>query len=146
MSIVKFPGVFIYSRLKISRSIQRRCSMKIGVLKNFTRFAGKHLCQGLFFNKVASHRPPTLLKKRLWHWCFSVNFTKFLRTPFIQNTFERLLLAVSTLLRLSPKNYEISATFWNTAKFDAKLLISLKVALKLMTEFTVKTLLLCWIS
>ena len=24
----------------------------------------------------------TLLKKRLWHWCFPVNFAKFLRTVF----------------------------------------------------------------
>ena len=27
-------------------------------------------------------RPATLLKKRLWHRCFPVNFAKFLRTPF----------------------------------------------------------------
>ena len=26
---------------------------KIAVLKKFTKFAGKHLCQSLFFNKVA---------------------------------------------------------------------------------------------
>ena len=26
--------------------------------------------------------PATLLKKRLWHWRFPVNFVKFLRTPF----------------------------------------------------------------
>ena len=31
--------------------------------KNFTYFIGKHLCQGLFFNKVAGLRPATLLKK-----------------------------------------------------------------------------------
>ena len=30
-------------------------------------------------------RPATLLKMRLWHRCFSVNFAKFLRTPFLQN-------------------------------------------------------------
>ena len=34
----------------------------------------------------------TLLKKRLWHRCFPVNFLKFLRTPFLQNTSEWLLL------------------------------------------------------
>ena len=28
----------------------------------------------------------SLLKKRLWLRCFSVNFTKFLRTPFSQNS------------------------------------------------------------
>ena len=57
-----------------------------GVLSNFAKFTGKYLCQGLLFNKVAGLRPATLLKKRLWHKCFPVNFTKFLRTPFLQNT------------------------------------------------------------
>ena len=32
-------------------------------------------------------RPATLLKKRLRLWCFPVNFVKFLRTLFLQNTF-----------------------------------------------------------
>ena len=32
------------------------------------------------------------LKKRLWHRCFPVDFVKFLRTPFLQNTSGRLLL------------------------------------------------------
>ena len=30
-----------------------RCSVKKGVLRNLTKFTGKHLCQCLFFNKVA---------------------------------------------------------------------------------------------
>ena len=30
--------------------------------------------------------PATLFKKRLWHRCFHVNFSKFLRTLFLQNT------------------------------------------------------------
>ena len=29
--------------------------MKKGALKIFAKFTGKHLCQGLFFNKVAGH-------------------------------------------------------------------------------------------
>ena len=28
-----------------------------GVLRNFATFTGKHLCQSLFFNKVADLRP-----------------------------------------------------------------------------------------
>ena len=36
---------------------------KKGALKNFTKSTGKHLCQSLFFNKVAVLRPATLLKK-----------------------------------------------------------------------------------
>ena len=38
---------------------------KKGVLRNFAKCTGKHLCQSLFFNKVAGLRPATLLKKRL---------------------------------------------------------------------------------
>ena len=36
------------------------CSVKKGILRNFTKFTGKHRC-------------------------FPVNFMKFLRTPFLQN-------------------------------------------------------------
>ena len=89
-----------------ARSSHRRCSVKKDVLRNFAKFTGKHqyqslffykvaglhLCQGLSFNKVAGLRPATLLKKRLWHRCFPVNFAKFLRISFLQNTSGRLLL------------------------------------------------------
>ena len=52
----------------------------------------KSLCQSLFFNKVTGLSPATLLKKRLWHGWFPVNFAKFLRIPILQNTYGRLLL------------------------------------------------------
>ena len=39
-------------------------------------------------------RPATSLKKSLWHRCFPVNFSKFLRTPILQNTSGRLLLSL----------------------------------------------------
>ena len=42
------------------RSNHQRCSMKKGALRNFTNFTGKHLCQSLFFHKVANLRPATL--------------------------------------------------------------------------------------
>ena len=45
------------------RSSHQRCSMKKGVLRNFTKFTGKHLCQTLFFSKVAGFRPATFLKR-----------------------------------------------------------------------------------
>ena len=59
---------------------------KKSVLRNLAKFTGKHLYQGLFFNKVEGLRPATLLKKRISHSCFPVNFAKFLRTPFFQRT------------------------------------------------------------
>ena len=58
------------------------CSMKKSVLRNFTKFTGKHLRRGLFLNKIADLKPATLLSKRLWKLCFLVNFAKSLRTPF----------------------------------------------------------------
>ena len=63
-----------------------------GVLRNFTKSTGKHLCQSLFFNKVAGLGPPTLLKKKLWHIRVPVNFVKFLRTPFYTEYLWWLLL------------------------------------------------------
>ena len=76
----------------IHRSSHQKSSLKKGVLRNFTKFTGNHLCQGLFFNKVAGLRPANLLKKRLWHRCCPVNFANFLRTPFLHNISGRLLL------------------------------------------------------
>ena len=67
---------------------------KKGFLENLAKFTGKHLCQCLFFNKVAGLIPATLLKKRLWHRCFPVNFAKFLRTPFIMEHLWWLLLNI----------------------------------------------------
>ena len=77
--------------LAVAGSSHQRCSVRKGVLRNFAKFTGKDLCQILFFNKVASLTPATLLKERLWHRCFPVSFAKFLRTPFLQNTSRRLL-------------------------------------------------------
>ena len=78
-------------------------SVRKGVLKNFTKFMGKHLCLVLFFNKVAGLRPAAVLKNRLWHRCFPVNFVKFLRTPFLQNNSGRLLLK----FEFSPDNHRL---------------------------------------
>ena len=52
--------------------------------------------QSPFFDKVAGLRPAALLKKTLWHRCFSVNFEKFLRAPFFIENLHRLLLHFQT--------------------------------------------------
>ena len=39
-------------------------------------------------------QPATLLKKRLRHKCFPLNFAKYLKTPFLQNIPGRLLLMI----------------------------------------------------
>ena len=61
-----------------------------GVLRNFTKFTGKNLCQSIFFNKVAGLR----------HRCFPVNFVKFPRTPFLTEHLWWLLLTRIKVSRL----------------------------------------------
>ena len=64
------------------RSSHWRCSVKEGVLRKvFAKCTGKNLCQRLYFNKVSG--------LMLWHKCFPLNLTKFLRAPFLQNTYGR---------------------------------------------------------
>ena len=55
-------------------------------------------------------RPAALLKKRLWERCFPVNFAKFLRTPFLQNTSGRLLLKIFCVSRKILYFYHIDLT------------------------------------
>ena len=40
------------------------------------------MCWNLFLNEVSGLQPVILLKKKLRHMCFPVNFTKFLERPF----------------------------------------------------------------
>ena len=47
---------FKFKRIQRKFEIRSQMFFKIGVLKNFAKFAGKHLCQSLLFNKVAGLR------------------------------------------------------------------------------------------
>ena len=58
------------------RSSHQRYSIQKGILKNFTKFPGKHLCQNLFFNKDAGLRLATLLKNRPWYSCFRNTYSE----------------------------------------------------------------------
>ena len=102
LSLPNFPNFNKFLNRGNNRSSRPEIFLKKGVLRNFAKFTGNHLCQRLFFNKVAGLRlifdevaglrPATLLKKSLWHRYFPVNFAKFLRTPFLQSTSRRLIL------------------------------------------------------
>ena len=80
--------------IKGFRSSHSEVFCKKGALKNFIKFKRKHLYQSFFLNKVTDLRPATLLKKILWHRCFSVNFVKFLRTSFLKEHLRWLLLGL----------------------------------------------------
>ena len=69
------------SSLKVTLQLEaaaRWCSLKNVFLKT--------LCQNFFFNKVKGWRFAALLKKILRRRCLLVNYVKFLRAPYIQNT------------------------------------------------------------
>ena len=60
-----------------------------------------------------SVEPATVLKKRLWHRCFPVNFAKFLRTPFLENTSGWQLLFKMALSNLSTRIFSTLVFFQN---------------------------------
>ena len=61
--------------LSIDRNNRLQVFCKKDALRNFAKFTGNICARVSFLIK--------LLRKRLWHWCYSVNFAKFLRTAFL---------------------------------------------------------------
>ena len=81
--------VFAITMQMTIRSNHQRCSVRKGVLRNSQNSEENTCARFSFLTKLQA---PSLKKKRLWRMCFSVNFAKFLRTNFSQNTSGRLLL------------------------------------------------------
>ena len=102
------------------RSSHRRYSVREVGLRNFVKFTGKHLCQSLFFNKVAGLRPATLLKKRLWHRCFPVNFAKFLRPTSLTENLRWLLLILFSKRFLFHKRNRVMHLIINSTPVTSK--------------------------
>ena len=73
------------------RSSHLRCSVRKGVLRNFAKFTSKHLCQSLFFNKVAGLRQH-YFKRDSGTGVFLLILRNFQERLFIQNTSGRLVL------------------------------------------------------
>ena len=77
----------------VYRSSHQKCSIKNGVLKNFAKLAGKHLCKSLFFNEVAGRE----------HLCQSLIFNKVA-------TLKAATLLKNTLAQV------FSCDFWEISK------------------------------
>ena len=92
---------------------------------------------------IKLQRPATLLKKILRHRCFPVNFVKFLRTTFSQNTSGRLLLFYWKLPenRLVKLEYPFTKKEYHHKLFHEKLSkISRGARCKTCLKLTIKTL------
>ena len=74
----------------LDRSSYRRCSIR-KVFLEISQNSRESTCARVSF-LINFIKFIKVIKKRLWHICFPVNFAKFLRTPFLQNTYGRLLL------------------------------------------------------
>ena len=84
----------------------------------------------LTLNRMRVNRPATLLKKKLWHRCFPLNFAKFLRTPLSIEHLRWLLLtkqmiskpddfcSIFKILFLYIKNYSVLKLLAGLGKCD----------------------------
>ena len=77
-----------YHSLRFAEAIVRRCSVK-KVYLEISQISQENTC-------ARDSRRATVLKNRLWHRCFPVNFAKFLRTPFTIEQLWWLLLDLDT--------------------------------------------------
>ena len=100
----------------IYRSSHRRCTAGKGVLRNFPKFTGKHLCQSLIFNKVAGQEnnfTRVCVKKETLAQVFSYEFWKISKHAFCT---EHLWATASVFSR-----YIVSGmTFLKKSAFDLK--------------------------
>ena len=92
---------FFFSKVvgyNLFRSSHWRCSIKKGVLRNFAKSTGKHLCQTLFFNKIAGLRPllKHFIKKESLAQIFSCEFCEISKNTIFT---EHLRTTASTYLR-----------------------------------------------
>ena len=60
------------------------CSVRKGVLGNFAKFAGKHLCQSFLFNKIAGLKFATSVKKEALAQVFSCEFYEIFKNTFFK--------------------------------------------------------------
>ena len=90
---VLFPGN--HHNLHSSEVVVWRCSVE-KVFLEISQNSQENTCARASFLIKFQARSATSLKKRPWHRCFPMNFLKFLRTPFLQNTSGRLLLYFAT--------------------------------------------------
>ena len=70
-----------------TEAVAHRCSEKKLFLRISQNFQASTCARVSFLIKLqALGLNLNLLKKRVWHWYFSVNYARFLRTPFLLNT------------------------------------------------------------
>ena len=97
----------------IYRSSRPEVFCKKGVLRNFAKFTGKHLCQRLFLNNVAGLRPNAcnFIEKETLPLVFSCEFHEISKNTFLHraplvaaSTYTLPSFSKNTLRLLLPKS------------------------------------------
>ena len=88
--------------------------------KNFAKVAGKHLCQRLFFNKVAGLRFSALLKRDSGTGVFLQILRNLLRAPILQNSSDGCFWSVVEFL--CENGYQLTTNHFFKEKFHQRCL------------------------
>ena len=85
------PALYEYLSLSNNRSSRPELFCRQGILRNFAKFPGKHLCQ----------RPCDFIKKSLWHRWILRNFSEhlFYRAPLMAASARFVDLLISSQLK-----------------------------------------------
>ena len=76
------PGLY---KKTFPKAAACKFSTKVGLLKHFAKFTGKHLCSSLFLNiNKFANKVCNFITKKLRRRCFPKSFTKFLRSIFVK--------------------------------------------------------------
>ena len=104
-----FYQVFAFwFNISSTEAVSQGCSVK-KVFLEISRNSQENTCGRVSF----------LLKKRLWHRCFPLNFAEFLRTSFFTKQLRWLLVAVTKIINFSDAltsqihgHYDMDTTTW----------------------------------
>ena len=90
------------------KSSNRRCSMKIGILKNLVKLTGKRLCWSLFLIKLQDFSPTILLKRDSSTGVFLWNFRKKKKNLFEEHL--RMTISESWFVNDSELKAKLNST------------------------------------
>ena len=93
----------------LKKAIFQRCSIK-SVFLEIPQNSQENACVRVsFLIKLQA----SLLKKKLWHRCFLVNFAKFLRTPFFIERLWWLVMSIAPVIANAALHCKHLDPWWN---------------------------------
>ena len=118
LSLILLVQLFV---LFINRSSHQSCSITKAVLRNFTKFTGKHLCRSLFFNRCMP-QACNFIKKEALTQVFSCGFCEIFKntflteqiraTTFVANpSFDQVILEMSCFVCIIHIYFDINSSF-----------------------------------